>query len=282
MTKSKKSCQITKLVLPVAGFGKRFLPQTKYLAKEMFPILNTPIMHYLVSEAISAGIKEIIVVLSHVKNSIVEYFSNNYNTWKNVKIHLVYQEKQLGLGHAIKCAESYCNKEPFAVLLGDDIYCPKKNEDSPLKECIDAFKKCKCTVIGVQKVVDEHVNKYGIVDFGKKISKNLYRVKNVVEKPQIGKNPSNYAILGRYVFTPDIFKELNKTKADKTHEIQITSAIEKQVKKNKVCAQIFKGTRFDTGYALGYVKALTYTALHTSDVKDEYISFLQETLKKYR
>ena len=212
----------------------------------------------------------------------MEYFSNNFNTWKNVKINLVYQEKQLGLGHAIRCAEPYCNKEPFAVLLGDDIYCPKKNEDSPLKECIDAFKKCKCTVIGVQKVVDEHVNKYGIVDFGKKIANNVYHVKRVVEKPQLGKNPSNYAILGRYVFTPDIFKELAKTRAGKGHEIQITDAIEKQVQKNKVCACTFKGTRFDTGYALGYVKALTYTALHTNDVKDEYIKFLEETLKKYK
>ena len=276
MSKTNKTGQITKLVLPVAGLGKRFLPQTKYLAKEMFPILNTPIMHYLVTEAIDSGIKEIIVVLSHAKNSIVEYFSNNYNSWKNIKIHLVYQEKQTGLGDAILCAESYCNKEPFAVLLGDDIYFGRKNETPPLKQCIDVYNKYKSPVVGVQKVPDCDVSKYGILGIKKKIGKNIILTKNMVEKPKLSKNPSNYAILGRYVLTPNIFNEIKKIKKDKFNEIQITDAIQKLIKKTNVYGCIFKGDRFDTGNVLGYVKALTYSALKSNYINESYVDFVYE------
>ena len=271
---SKSIQKVTKLVLPVAGRGTRFLPQTNYLAKEMFPVLNTPIMHYLVSEAINAGIKEIIVILSRAKNSIVEYFSNNYNTWKDIKIHLIYQERQAGLGDAILCAESYCNEEPFAVLLGDDIYFERKNETCPLKQCIDTYNKYKGPVVGVQEVPNCDVSKYGILGIKKKVSKNTILVKNMVEKPKLGDNPSNYAILGRYVLTPDIFKEIKKTKPDKSGEVQITDAIQKLIKKNNVYGCIFKGDRFDTGNVLGYVKALTYAAVKSNQINEDYVDFV--------
>ncbi|MCF0227217.1 MAG: UTP--glucose-1-phosphate uridylyltransferase [Malacoplasma sp.] len=274
MKKTKKEFKITKLVLPVAGLGTRFLPQTKYLAKEMFPVLNTPIMHYLVNEAIESGIKEIIVVLSRRKNSIVEYFSNNYNAWKGIKIHLVYQENQEGLGHAILCAEDYCKNEPFAILLGDDIFFPRKGQVTPLKQCMDIFHKYKSPVVGVQEVPDSDVPKYGILGINRKLSKNTILVKNLIEKPKLGKNPSNYAILGRYILTPDIFREIKRTKKDKSNEIQLTDAIQKLIRKTKVYGCIFTGDRFDTGNVLGYVKALTYAAAKSNQINSEYIDFV--------
>ena len=271
---SQKQSKITKLVLPVAGRGTRFLPQTNYLAKEMFPILNNPIMEYLVSEAISAGIKEIIVVLSRAKNSIVEYFSNNYNRWKGIKVHLVYQEKQDGLGDAILCAESYCKEEPFAVLLGDDIYFARKGEACPLKQCMDVYNKYKSPVVGVQEVPDCDVPKYGILGIKKKVSKDTILVKSLVEKPKLGKNPSNYAILGRYILTPDIFKEIKRTKRGVSDEIQITDAIQKLIKTKNVYGCVFKGDRFDTGNVLGYVKALTYSAVKSNQINECYVDFV--------
>ncbi|MCQ3908773.1 MAG: UTP--glucose-1-phosphate uridylyltransferase [Mycoplasmoidaceae bacterium] len=286
--------KVTKAVIPAAGLGTRLLPATKAIPKELLPITNVPTLQYIVQEAADAGIKELLIVISKGKEAINAHFSPNAKLEqellakkklsllqdirkisKIIKIKYVYQDKQLGLGHAIGCAKNFAKGQPIAVLLGDDVV--TTNGKTAIQQCIDAYNKTKCSVVGVQPVEKKHVSKYGIVTPAKKADakKAVFTIKGLVEKPEIDKAPSNLAILGRYVLTPDIFKAISKTTKDKSGEIQITNALKFLAKQNKVCACNFKGTRYDLGNKLGMVKATIDFALKDPEIKADVLKYIR-------
>lgn len=287
--------RVTKAVIPAAGFGTRLLPATKAIPKEMLPIINVPTLQYIVQEAVDAGIKEILIVISEGKDAIKQHFStatklekellakNKLELLKMVKksakmakITYVYQDKQLGLGHAIGCARAFAKGQPIAVLLGDDVVVSKGK--TAIGQCIDAYNKTKCCVVGVQPVEKKVINKYGIVapKKGCEAKKPVFEVKDLVEKPEISKAPSNLAILGRYVLTPDIFDAIKKTPKDKSKEIQITNAMKYLVKHKKhLYACNFKGTRYDLGNKVGMVKATIDFALNDPEIKADIAKYIK-------
>lgn len=273
--------KITKLVIPAAGYGTRFLPATKSLAKEMIPILNVPTIHYLVKEAIDSGIKEIIIVVSSQKNSIIDYFDHSFELETVLKqknkvelykmvssisnmtnVVFIRQKHAKGLGDAISYVKQIVNNEPFAVILSDDVVFTQKNQPTAIKQCIDAYYKHKCSILGVQLVEKEKTKLYGIIEpQNKKISNKTFKVKDMVEKPDVDQAPSNYAALGRYILTPDIFDALAKCKPDKSGEIQLTSALKTIAKTSGLYACNFSGKRYDIGSTEGYLQATLHKAL---------------------
>lgn len=286
--------KVTKAVIPAAGLGTRLLPATKAVPKELLPIINVPTLQYIVQEAIDAGIKELLIVVSKEKEAINKHFSSNVKLekelkaknklgllkdidriCKSIKITYTYQDQQLGLGHAIGCAKNFAKGQPIAVLLGDDVVV--SNGKTALNQCIDAYNKTKCSIVGVQPVEKKHVSKYGIVTpLNKKDAKNpVFAIKGLVEKPEINEAPSNLAILGRYVLTPDIFNAIAKTAKDKSGEIQITNALKFLAKQNKVCACNFKGKRYDLGNKLGMVKATIDFALKDPELKTDVLKYIR-------
>ena len=269
---------ITKCLFPAAGFGTRFLPATKAVPKEMLPILNKPLLQYGVEEAIEANIKNIAIVTGKGKRSIEDHFDNSFELEAQLlgtsKEHYlseiktiietatftyVRQKEMLGLGHAILTGEALIGNNPFAVILADDLCVGSK--EGVLKQMLDIFNKYKCSVIAIEEVPVESTYKYGIIK-GDLIndSNDIYRVNEMVEKPTPDNAPSNLAIIGRYILTPDIFEILKDIKPDKTGEIQITDALQMQAKKGNVIAYKFQGTRFDCGTIDGFYKATKYQA----------------------
>ena len=285
---------IRKAIIPVAGFGTRFLPVTKSIPKEMIPIIDKPTIQYIVEEAVESGITDILFVTSKYKKSIEDYFDNfkelesvleyskNYemldmirNISNMVNITFVRQKEQKGLGHAIYQGKTFVGNDPFCVLLGDDIV---YNQGTPcLKQLIDCYDKYQSTILGVQKVDPEDVSKYGIVD-GEEIEQNIYKVKNLIEKPPVKEAPSNVAILGRYVITPSIFEHLEKENFGKNGEIQLTDAILNLVSYENVYAYKFKGTRYDIGDKIGYIKATIDFALRDTKIQEELKWYIEERL----
>ena len=286
--------KITKAIIPAAGLGTRLLPVTKSTPKELLPIINIPIIQHIVNEAINSKIKQIIIVISKNKEAIVNYFSKNKelentllkkhknalhklvtDAYPKCDIKFVYQPKQIGLANAIYCAKKYINNEPFAVLLGDDIVI---NKNKPaLQQCIDAYYKVKSTIVGVKKVPITSVNKYGIVaPINKSITKSkLFSIIDLVEKPSIKQAPSQFAILGRYIFNYDIFDMIEKTSFDEAHEIQITNSMKLLIQnKKKIYAYIFDGNRYDTGNKLDYVKTIIDFALHDQEISKQIKQFI--------
>jgi len=286
---------VKKAVIPVAGLGTRFLPATKAQPKEMLPIVDKPVIQYIVEEAVKAGIRQIIFVTGKHKRAIEDHFDTNfeleYSLEKKGKEELlklvrevtnlaeivyVRQKEPLGLGHAILTAEPAVGNEPFAVLLGDDIMV----SDTPaIKQLIDVFDKYRCTVLGVQEVPKEDVSKYGIVG-GKEVEEGVFKVDTLVEKPSIEEAPSNFAITGRYILTPGIFEALKKTPPGKGGEIQLTDGIEKLGMKEALYAKIMEGKRYDTGNKLGFLIATVDFALMRDDLKDAFLKYLKEKLKE--
>ena len=269
---------VKKCLFPAAGYGTRFLPATKSVPKEMLPILNKPLLQYGVEEALSAGIYNMSIVTGRGKRAIEDHFDEAYELESQLKGtskegHLkeikniidqsnftyVRQQKMLGLGHAILTGEPLIGNEPFAVILADDLC--DYNDSGVISNMIDIFKKYQCSVIAIEEIPISQVNKYGIIS-GTLIenSTDLYRINDMVEKPDIKNAPSNLAIIGRYILTPDIFDILKKIKPGKTNELQITDAILVQAKKGKAIAYKFKGERFDCGSVEGYVKATNHFA----------------------
>ena len=263
--------KIRKAVIPAAGFGTRFLPLTKSMPKEMLPILNKPVIHHVVEEAVRSGIKEILIITATGKRAIEDYFDHNADlekhlTKKNkskeieeinifgddVSIHFIRQKEQKGLGHAISMAKCFVGDEPFVVLLGDDII-KSNTEKHATKQMIDVYDKKKSPIIGVEKVPDEKIESYGIVD-GDKIEENLYLVKDLVEKPCKKDAPSNVGIIGRYILIPEIFECIEKVKPGAGGEIQLTDALCILNKKEKIHAFVFDGKRYDTGSVEGWLK----------------------------
>lgn len=292
---------VKKAVIPAAGLGTRFLPATKAMPKEMLPIVDKPTIQFIVEEAVKAGIEEILIITSSSKNSIVDHFDYSYELEERLKsknkikeykeiraiadmvnIQYIRQKVPLGLGHAILTAKSFVGNEPFAVLLGDDIVIqPEGSQVTAIGECIELYQKYKSSVVGVQYVKDKDVSKYGIVDPDGEfdpVTKSV-KLKGMIEKPLKEYSPSNYAILGRYVLTPNIFKELENTDIDIRGEIEITDAIMSLSRKESVYAKEFSGKRYDIGSKIGYVKATIDVALSHKEIKNELLKYMIDTIK---
>jgi UTP--glucose-1-phosphate uridylyltransferase len=287
--------KVRKAIIPAAGLGTRFLPATKAMPKEMLPIVDKPTIQYIVEEAIASGIEDIIIVTGKGKRAIEDHFDNaleleqiliekkKYDLLQEVRhsanlvdIHYIRQKSPKGLGHAVWCARKFIGDEPFAVLLGDDIV----QADPPcLSQLIEQFERTGTSVIGVQPVPDEETSRYGIIDPLNKIGE-LYQVNQFVEKPAPGTAPSNLAIMGRYVFTPDIFSFLEKQEVGAGGEIQLTDAIQKLNEVQPVYAYSFKGKRYDVGEKLGFVKTTIEFALQNEDLREELVVFLKDLLSK--
>lgn len=286
--------KVTKAVIPAAGFGTRLLPATKGVAKEMLPIINKPTIQYIVQEAVNSGIKEILIILSEGKESIMTHFGHNTALEANLrvkkkmamyeevvalsklcKIKYVFQKTMLGLGDAIACAKKFAGKDPIAVLLGDDVVVSKGK--TALTQCIEAYYKTGSCIVGVQPVEMKVVNKYGIVapKDKKQTKQPIFAIKDLVEKPDAKDAPSNLAILGRYVLTPDIFKAISATKLDKSGEIQITNALRILLNTKNIYACSFKGTRYDLGNKLGMVKATIDFALADPEMKADVLKYIK-------
>lgn len=286
--------KVRKAIIPAAGLGTRFLPATKAQPKEMLPIVDKPTIQYIIEEAIESGIEEILIITGRNKRAIEDHFDRSIELElelekKNkkellslvrdisnmVNIHYVRQKEPKGLGHAINCARSFVGNEPFAVMLGDDIVDAEK---PCLKQLIDVYNEYKTTILGVQTVSDEDVSKYGIVD-GKFIEDGVYKVKNLVEKPSLEEAPSNVAILGRYIITPEIFDILDNTKPGAGGEIQLTDALKVLAQNQAMYAYNFEGKRYDVGNKLGFLEATVEFALKRDDIKDAFKEYLVNLLK---
>jgi UTP--glucose-1-phosphate uridylyltransferase len=277
--KINNSTLVCKCLFPAAGYGTRFLPATKAVPKEMLPILTKPLLQYGVEEALAAGINNMAIVTGRGKRSIEDHFDNAFelesqltntpkehylkeiqNVIEQSTFTYVRQRQMLGLGHAILTGEPLIGHEPFAVVLADDLL--TSNEDQGiLKQMIDVFNKYQCSIVAIEEVPMDQTNKYGVIA-GNLVdgSDDTYLVTDMVEKPDPKDAPTNMAIIGRYILTPDIFDILRKTKPDNGGEIQITDALLAQAKKGKVIAYKFKGKRFDCGSVEGYVEATNYFA----------------------
>lgn len=284
--------KIKKAIIPAAGLGTRFLPATKAMPKEMLPILDKPTIQYIVEEAARAGIEDIIIVTGRHKRAIEDHFDSQkelemvlkekgksellekvqYST-ELANIFYVRQKEQKGLGHAISSARQFIGNEPFAVLLGDDIV---ESEVPAVKQLIDVYEETGHSVIGVQEVPEADTHRYGIID---PLTKNgrQYEVKKFVEKPAQGTAPSNLAIMGRYVLTPEIFDYLKTQKEGAGNEIQLTDAIERMNNDNQVYAYAydFEGERYDVGEKLGFVKTTIEYALKDDSMREELTRFIK-------
>lgn len=281
--------KVRKAVIPAAGLGTRFLPATKAQPKEMLPIVDKPTLQYIIEEAVASGIEEILIITGRNKKSIEDHFDKSVELEMEleksgkkemlelvrgisdmVDIHYIRQKEPRGLGHAINCAKSFVGNEPFAVMLGDDVV---DSEVPCLKQLINCFNEYKTTILGVQTVEFDSVNKYGIID-GLPIENRVYKVKKLVEKPSVEEAPSNIAILGRYIITPQIFKVLENTKPGKGNEIQLTDALETLIKSEAMYAYNFEGRRYDVGDKLGFLEATVEFALKREGLREEFIEYL--------
>ncbi|MCE5153867.1 UTP--glucose-1-phosphate uridylyltransferase [Staphylococcus hyicus] len=287
--------KIKKAIIPAAGLGTRFLPATKAMPKEMLPILDTPTIQYIVEEASRAGIEDIIIVTGKHKRAIEDHFDNQKELESTLKekgkmdllekvqhstdlanIFYVRQKEQKGLGHAIWTARQFFGNEPFAVLLGDDIV---QSETPAIQQLIEQYEKTQKSVIGVQEVPFEETHRYGIVEPQSKDGRR-YEVKQFIEKPAIGTAPSNLAIMGRYVLTPEIFNYLGTQDVGAGGEIQLTDAIERLNQDDQVFAYEFDGTRYDVGEKIGFVKTTLHFALNDPTMKDEITHYIQSLLEQ--
>lgn len=282
--------KITKAVIPAAGLGTRFLPATKAVPKEMVPIVDKPTLQYIVEEAAASGIEDILIITGRTKRAVEDHFDKSYEletelaksgkldyleTLEKISnlanIHYVRQKEAKGLGHAIYCAKSFVGNEPFAVLLGDDVV---DSEKPCLAQMIEQYDACGASVLGVQTVPDSETSKYGIVS-GDKIGDRLYRVYDMVEKPAPGTAPTNVAVLGRYIITPDIFRCLENTTPGAGGEIQLTDALKMLAKKEDMFAYDFIGRRYDVGSKQGYLEATVEFALKRPDLNKDFANYLK-------
>ena len=284
---------ITKAVFPAAGLGTRFLPATKASPKEMLPLVDKPLIQYVVEEAISSGIEEIIIITGRGKRAIEDHFDISFELEDILRqkgkkkllaevqkisnmldICYVRQKEPSGLGHAILCARNLVKGEPFAVLLGDDVI----DATVPvLKQMLEVYNTYNAPVIAIQEVDRSQVSNYGIIK-ATRIEEGIYRVTDMVEKPPVDDAPSNLAIIGRYILTPDIIELLKKTRPGSGKEIQLTDALRDLAKTRPVYAYKFQGKRYDAGDKLGFLKATVEFALKNEEFGGEFRSYLK-TLK---
>lgn len=280
---------VKKAIIPAAGLGTRFLPATKAQPKEMLPIVDKPTIQYIIEEAVASGIEEILIITGRNKRAIEDHFDKSVELEQEleahnkqelltmvreisnmVNIHYIRQKEPKGLGHAISCAKTFVGKEPFAVMLGDDVV---DSKTPCLKQLIDCYKEYKTTILGVQEVPINDVSKYGIVK-GMPIEDGVYKVKDLIEKPKVEEAPSNIAILGRYIITPQIFDILDNTVPGKGGEIQLTDALRVLIQNEAMYAYNFEGRRYDVGDKLGFLEATVEFALKREELKKPFMEYL--------
>lgn len=286
--------KVKKAIIPAAGLGTRFLPATKAMPKEMLPIVDRPTIEFIVEEAIQSGIEEIIIVTGKGKRAIEDHFDRNMELEENllkkgkvdvlekvnqssqIEIHYIRQKEPKGLGHAIWCARKFIGNEPFAILLGDDIV----QWDIPCtKQLIAQYEQIQSSVIGIQQVSDKETNRYGIIDPISQFDR-LYKVNQFVEKPPLGTAPSNLAIMGRYILTPEIFQFLENQETGTGGEIQLTDAIQKLNEIQPVYGYEFDGVRYDVGEKLGFIRTTLEFALNSKEIGPQVEQLLKEILMK--
>lgn len=291
--------KVRKAIIPAAGLGTRFLPATKATPKEMLPLVDIPTIQYIVQEALDSGIEEILIIDNKNKEIIHRHFdvdkeleeklksTNKIEEYKLVhkigtmaKITYIKQDNPKGLGHAISLGKEFCNNEPFAILLGDDVVISRNNEPA-LKQLINVYDQTHSSVLGVQTVDESVVHKYGVVKPSGRLDERTVEISDFVEKPKREEAPSHLAVLGRYVLTPEIFDILEKQEPGKGGEIQLTDAIKKLLDTQKVYAYDFIGERYDVGDKFGFIKAQIDLALERDELKDQIISYVKEIAKKY-
>ena len=284
--------KIRKAVIPAAGFGTRFLPETKAMPKEMLPIVDKPAIQYIVEEILASGIEEILIVSGHAKRAMEDHFDSSpeleqhllksgklkeleeIRKISDIKVHYVRQPYMRGLGDAILCAREFIDGEPFGVILGDDIVYTGNGEPA-LKQLMDRYYETGSTVVGCQMVPEEKVSAYGIIQGERTPNPDLLKVVDMMEKPSIKEAPSRFAALGRYVITPEVFDILEQTKPGKGGEIQLTDALRVMARCENVYAYNFTGKRYDTGNKLGYLKAVVGFALRREDLGEGFRKYLK-------
>ncbi|WP_026567963.1 UTP--glucose-1-phosphate uridylyltransferase GalU [Bacillus sp. UNC41MFS5] len=285
--------KVRKVIIPAAGLGTRFLPATKAMPKEMLPIIDKPTIQYIVEEAIESGIEDIIIVTGKGKRAIEDHFDHAFeleqtlmekgkydllekvqHSSKLVNIHYIRQKEPKGLGHAVWCARKFIGDEPFAVLLGDDIVVSQK---PGLKQLIEQYEQTGSSVIGVQPVPDNQTSRYGIIDPLKQEGRR-YKVYNFVEKPKENP-PSNLAIMGRYVLTPEIFTFLENPTIGAGGEIQLTDAIQQLNQLQEVYAYDFEGTRYDVGEKLGFILTTIDFAIKNEELREDVLQAIEKYLE---
>ena len=288
--------KVRKAIIPAAGLGTRFLPATKAQPKEMLPIVDKPTIQYIIEEAVASGIEEVLVITNSNKHAMENHFDVNYELEERLKasgkdkqvklirdianlanIYYIRQKEPKGLGHAILCAKTFIGEEPFAVLLGDDVVV-NKNSKPALKQLIDAYEQTKSSVVGVQTVAKEDVCKYGIVELDRMHSHEgrLVKLSSMVEKPEIDKSPSQMAVLGRYVLTPEIFELLETQESGAGGEVQLTDAIKRLMDRQAVYAYDFEGVRYDVGDKFGFIKATIDFALDRDELHNQVLEYIKE------
>jgi UTP--glucose-1-phosphate uridylyltransferase len=282
---------ITKAVFPAAGLGTRFLPATKASPKEMMPLVDKPLIQYVVEEAVSSGIDQVVVITGRGKRAIEDHFDVAFELEEDLKAKgkhkllsevqrianlvtfcYIRQKKALGLGHAVLTSKRVVGNEPFAVLLGDDII---DAEVPALQQMMEVYKRYPATILAIQKVPKSQTHQYGIID-GKRIEDGIYLVKDLVEKPSPDEAPSNLAIIGRYILTPEIFNSLENTKPGKGGEIQLTDGLRLLMNKQPIYAFEFQGERHDAGDKLGFLKATVQFGLKNVEFGDEFRTYLKK------
>lgn len=280
---------IRKAVIPAAGFGTRFLPATKAQPKEMLPIVDTPAIQYIVQEALDSGIEEILIITGRNKRAIEDHFDTSVELEQllqqqgkkkqlemvqglaDIRVYFIRQKAPRGLGDAVLCAKAFIGNEPFAVLLGDDVV---YNPEYPcLKQMMDCYEQHGGTILGAQRVAPEKVSSYGIVS-GHEVEPHLYAVEGLVEKPACALAPSNIAVLGRYILSPEIFDMLENTPQGAGNEIQLTDALARLT--TPVYALEYEGVRYDIGDRLGYLKATVEYALRNDLLRDDFAAYIKE------
>ncbi len=282
--------QITKAVIPAAGLGTRFLPATKASPKEMLPLVDKPLIQYVVEEAVSAGITHIIIITGRGKRAIEDHFDISFELEESLKqkgkealgqdlrkisemadFCYVRQSEARGLGHAILCAKNLIGDEPFAVLLGDDII---DHQTSALQQMAEIYERNQAPLIGVQRVPASDVHHYGILDSESALD-GLYKINGMVEKPSLKEAPSDLAVIGRYILIPEIFELLEKTVPGKGNEIQLTDALKELAKIRNMYGYVIQGNRYDAGDKLGFLKATVRMGLKNKDLGEEFKTYLK-------
>ncbi|WP_251139124.1 UTP--glucose-1-phosphate uridylyltransferase GalU [Exiguobacterium sp. s142] len=287
--------RVKKAVIPAAGLGTRFLPATKAMPKEMLPIVDKPTIQYIIEEAVESGIEDILIVTGKGKRAIEDHFDSVpeleqqliekgkseflklVEETTNINIHFIRQSKPRGLGHAVLQAKAFIGDEPFVVMLGDDIV----QADVPCtRQLIEQYNKAESSIIGVQPVSRDVTHRYGIVDIQSSLEGGLHKVESFVEKPAPGTEPSNLAILGRYLFTPQIFKFLETQAPGAGGEIQLTDAITRLNEVQPVFAFEFTGKRYDVGEKLGFIQTTLEFALAREDLRDDVLKMMTQLVEE--
>jgi UTP--glucose-1-phosphate uridylyltransferase len=290
---ARMDARIRKAVFPAAGLGTRFLPATKAQPKEMLVLVDKPVIQYGVEEAMQSGVENIIIVTGRGKNAIEDHFDIAYELesflqqrgktqqleeirkiTQRIQVSYVRQGEPLGLGHAVLVTRALVGDEPFAVILGDDVI----DANPPaLKQMIDVYTRVDGPVLAVERVPMEDVSSYGVVavDESVDLGRGVHKIRDLVEKPPRAEAPSNLAIIGRYVLTPDIYTELEATASDRTGEIQLTNGLRRLLERRPIYACEIEGVRHDTGNKLGFLKAVVYFALHRPDLAEPFKRYLE-------